>query len=79
MSTITIVVDMSTQYGKYTSTENGGEFIRDTQYIDDRIVDSVSTPTPLEDGRTLWPAEPRRYRLVAARACPWAHRTVITR
>ncbi|MBG9311126.1 glutathione S-transferase family protein [Corynebacterium belfantii] len=79
MSTITIFVDMSTQYEKYTSKENGGEFIRDTQYIDDRIVDSVSTPTPLEDGRTLWPADPGRYRLVAARACPWAHRTVITR
>ncbi|MHD0202065.1 glutathione S-transferase family protein [Corynebacterium diphtheriae] len=79
MSTTTIVVDMSTQYEKYTSAENSGEFIRDTQYIDDRIVDSVSAPTPLEDGHTLWPAEPRRYRLVAARACPWAHRTVITR
>src|SRR5699024_5862982 len=26
-----------------------------------------------------WPVEAGRYRLMAARACPWAHRSVITR
>src|SRR5690606_18796495 len=26
-----------------------------------------------------WPVEPGRYRLVAARACPWAHRAIIVR
>ncbi|MCQ9352076.1 glutathione S-transferase C-terminal domain-containing protein [Corynebacterium sp. 153RC1] len=57
----------------------GGEYVRDTQYITDRIVNSVSEPTPQEDGSFLWPVTPGRYRLIAARACPWAHRTVITR
>ncbi|WP_150244285.1 glutathione S-transferase family protein [Nocardiopsis quinghaiensis] len=31
------------------------------------------------DGRFGRPAEPGRYRLVISRACPWAHRVVITR
>ena len=43
---------------------------RDTRYLDDRIV---------ADGSSDWPVEPGRYRLVAARACPWAHRAVIVR
>ena len=47
-----------------------GEFTRDTAYIEDRIT---------RDGRDGWPVEAGRYRLVAARACPWANRTVIVR
>lgn len=43
---------------------------RDTNYITDRIVD---------DPQATWPVEPGRYRLVAARACPWANRTIIVR
>jgi glutathionyl-hydroquinone reductase len=31
------------------------------------------------DGRDGYPVEPGRYRLVVARACPWANRTVIAR
>ena len=48
-----------------------GEFVRDTKYLDGRIT---------ADGRdgTL-PAEAERYRLVVARACPWANRTMIVR
>ena len=46
------------------------EFTRDTRYLSDRIT---------RDGRDGWPVEPGRYRLVAARACPWAHRTIIIR
>ncbi|WP_150308525.1 glutathione S-transferase family protein [Planctomonas psychrotolerans] len=53
--------------GKYVEAE---EFTRDTNYIEDRIT---------RDGRDGWPVEPGRYRLVAARACPWANRTVIVR
>lgn len=55
---------------------------RDTNYIDDRIVadpkhfDASQTPSGQGQG---WRAEPGKYRLVAARACPWAHRAVITR
>ncbi|MCU1406233.1 MAG: glutathione S-transferase [Glaciihabitans sp.] len=48
----------------------GQAFDRDTNYIEDRIT---------RDGRDGWPVEPNRYRLVAARACPWANRTTIVR
>ncbi|MEV4235954.1 glutathione S-transferase C-terminal domain-containing protein [Nocardia sp. NPDC049737] len=56
-------------------SENGsyvepGEFNRDTNYITTRIT---------ADGRDGYPVEPGRYRLVAARACPWANRTLIVR
>jgi glutathionyl-hydroquinone reductase len=54
----------------------GGEFTRDTNYIEDRITRG-GTPGP--NGEPGWPAEPGRYRLIAARACPWANRTVIVR
>jgi putative glutathione S-transferase len=47
-----------------------GTFERDTAYIDDRVVDDPAAP---------WPVEPGRYRLVAARACPWANRAIIVR
>jgi glutathionyl-hydroquinone reductase len=59
---------MSTVQGTYV--EPGKEFTRDTNYIQDRIT---------ADGRDGWPVEAGRYRLVAARACPWANRTVIVR
>jgi glutathionyl-hydroquinone reductase len=31
------------------------------------------------DGSSQWPVEPERYRLIAARACPWANRSLIVR
>jgi glutathionyl-hydroquinone reductase len=46
-----------------------GGFERDTDYIPDRI--TRDSPT--------WPVEPDRYRLVAAKACPWATRAIIVR
>ncbi|GAA1138410.1 glutathione S-transferase family protein [Nesterenkonia lutea] len=73
----------------------GGEFTRDTNYIEDRVVadpeavraapqeDSSSIGDPralgLTEGGQAWQVEPGRYRLVAARACPWAHRSIIVR
>ena len=33
----------------------------------------------VSDGSSPWPVEAGRYRLVAARACPWANRAVIVR
>ncbi|GAA4716101.1 glutathione S-transferase C-terminal domain-containing protein [Pedococcus ginsenosidimutans] len=47
-------------------------FERDTRYIDDRVTESG-------EGAGEWPVEAGRYRLVAARACPWANRTIIVR
>ncbi|ORB28952.1 glutathione S-transferase family protein [Mycolicibacterium parafortuitum] len=47
-----------------------GEFNRDTDYITTRIT---------ADGRDGYAVEPGRYRLVVARACPWANRTIIVR
>lgn len=58
--------DQATQ-GTYVEP---GEFQRDTEYITTRITRSG------EDG---YPVEPGRYRLVVARACPWANRAIIVR
>lgn len=57
--------------GVYSS--KGQEFTRDTRYIQTRITREVS---PGEDAVRV---EPGRYRLVAARACPWANRAIIVR
>ena len=48
----------------------GGEFVRDQRYLTTRIT---------RDGRDGYPVEPGRYRLVVARACPWANRATIVR
>ncbi|WP_225753775.1 glutathione S-transferase family protein [Actinotalea sp. Marseille-Q4924] len=53
-----------------TYTVKGKEFTRDTRYIATRIT---------ADGQDGFPAEAGRYRLVAARACPWANRAIIVR
>jgi putative glutathione S-transferase len=47
-----------------------GDFDRDTDYITTRIT---------ADGRDGYPVEPHRYRLIVARACPWANRAIIVR
>ncbi|SDG20972.1 glutathione S-transferase family protein [Klenkia brasiliensis] len=46
------------------------EFRRKSTYITDRIT---------ADGFGDWPVEAGRYRLVVARACPWANRAIIVR
>jgi putative glutathione S-transferase len=61
------------------SQETGGEFERDEDYIPDRITAGGRTPGHGPRDVPLWPVEPGRYRLVAARACPWASRAVVVR
>jgi putative glutathione S-transferase len=53
-----------------TDSGTTGAFERDSRYITTRIT---------RDGRDGFPVEPDRYRLVVARACPWATRTTIVR
>ena len=54
--------------GSYVAAD--GEFNRDTNYITTRIT---------ADGGDGYPVEAGRYRLIVARACPWANRTIIVR
>jgi putative glutathione S-transferase len=58
---------MSQQTASYVEE---GAFERDTDYIPDRIT---------RDERDGWPVEAGRYRLIAAKACPWATRSIIVR
>ncbi len=62
------MADDTSSPGSYV--DSGKEFKRDTTYITDRIT---------ADGRDGWPVEAGRYRLIAARACPWANRAIIVR
>ncbi|MCF7553379.1 glutathione S-transferase family protein [Pseudonocardia sp. WMMC193] len=47
-----------------------GDFVREPLGVQERIT---------ADGSSSWPVEPGRYRLVGARACPWANRVIISR
>ncbi|WP_113716251.1 glutathione S-transferase family protein [Arthrobacter dokdonensis] len=59
-----------TEFSTKGSYVTGGEYTRDTNYIETRIT---------RDGADGYPVEAGRYRLVVARACPWAHRSTIVR
>ena len=66
-----------------TYVTGGEEYRRDTRYLPDRI---TAEPGRSRDPHrsaavdsATWPVEPGRYRLVAARACPWANRSIIVR
>ncbi|MFJ9317163.1 glutathione S-transferase family protein [Pimelobacter simplex] len=64
-------------------TAKGTSFDRDMNYIPDRITREPGLSQDKHDDQELtvrtWPAEPGRYRLVAAAACPWANRAIIVR
>ena len=55
--------------------EQGKGFERDMNYLSDRITRDPADDTSTQD----WAVEPDRYRLVAAKACPWANRAIIVR
>jgi len=66
-----------------------GSYERDMSYVPDRITAEPGTSQDPWIGNDkhhggpvdapTWPVEPSRYRLVAARACPWANRAIIVR
>jgi glutathionyl-hydroquinone reductase len=66
-----------------TYVSKGQAFDRDMNYIPDRITAEPGRSRDPYDGAELdvptWPVEPGRYRLVAAKACPWANRAIIVR
>ncbi|MBN9634805.1 MAG: glutathione S-transferase C-terminal domain-containing protein, partial [Actinobacteria bacterium] len=57
---------------------SGSEFTRDTNYISTRITSRTRGADDTEAGGDF-PVEPGRYRLIVARACPWANRAIIVR
>ena len=64
-------------------SQRGKAFERDLDYIPDRVTKEPGRSQDPYGGDRLdvrtWPAEPGRYRLIAARACPWANRAIIVR
>ena len=61
--------------GTWFSTESWkrssrGEFIRDESVFRDQLSQNNDAPHPVESGR---------YHLYVSRACPWAHRVMMTR
>lgn len=67
--------------GSYTA--EGKAYDRDMNYLPDRITKEPGRTQDGYGGHELdvptWPVEPGRYRLIAARACPWANRAIIVR
>ncbi len=66
-----------------TYVAKGSSFDRDMNYIPDRVTAEPGRSRDPYGGHELdvrtWPVEPGRYRLVAAKACPWANRSIIVR
>jgi putative glutathione S-transferase len=75
-----MTTQQTSRAGQFASEVKGGEWNRQGNRFTDRITaDSASSPGEGPDAQDRWPVEPGRYRLVVSRACPWAHRSVITR
>lgn len=70
------MTDSHSTRGAYV--HEGEEYSRDTNYIEDRIVADPAAHSE-DENHHFWPVQAGAYRLVAARACPWANRTLIVR
>ena len=64
----TVTEEQTTPSWAHPDTRPNGTYERNSDYISSRIT---------ADGRDGYPVEPGRYRLIAARACPWASRAII--
>ncbi|GDY33746.1 glutathione S-transferase family protein [Gandjariella thermophila] len=64
------MIQRDEQTATVADREDAGAFVRKPVAFDTRIT---------SDGSSPWPVEPERYRLIVARACPWANRAVIVR
>src|SRR5262249_30187177 len=62
----------------YESDARGAFHRPDTQFRS-WVVSPTGARAPRKDGAALHVAEPGRYHIYASYACPWAHRTLITR
>ncbi len=71
---VAVVTSAATAESVYSTrgsyVKQGAEYERDTDYVATRIT---------RDGQDGYPVAADRYRLVAARACPWSHRAIIVR
>ena len=77
---MTTDAERSTHSTKGAYVSGGQDFKRDTNYIADRILAVGADSTdPDSTEPATWPVEAGRYRLVVARACPWANRAIIVR
>jgi glutathionyl-hydroquinone reductase len=75
-----MTTQQTTRTGQFSAEVKAGEWTRQGNRFTDRITaDSDSAPGEGPDAQGRWPVEPHRYRLVVSLACPWAHRSVITR
>jgi putative glutathione S-transferase len=63
-------VDGEWRTGVYESTDEDGSFQRQETSFRDRVEDDPDAEFPVEGGR---------YHLYVSLACPWAHRTLVTR
>jgi len=63
-------VTTDTDTTPHSEVRDDRDYQRDTNYVHTRIT---------RDGRDGYPVQPGRYRLIAARACPWANRAIIVR
>src|SRR6476646_5427798 len=64
------MTDESGQGDSESYVASGKAYERDTTYIQTRVT---------ADGRDGYPVQADRYRVIVARACPWAHRSIIVR